>query len=57
MNFFSQFTESQIKAQYKANLKGLQGMLSKSIQTGKKVNGYTQVDLIRLVNDYTELAK
>jgi len=57
MNFFNQFTEQQMKAQYKANLKGLQRMLVKANKTGKKVNGYTAIELERLVYDYTELAK
>jgi len=57
MNFFTQFTEQQMKAQYKANLNGLQKMLEKANRTGKKVNGYTIIELERLVNDYTELAR
>jgi len=57
MNYFEQFTTEQMRSQYKANLKGLQKMLAKAIKTGKKVNGYTIIELERLVNDYTELAK
>ena len=48
--------QKEMKAQYRANLKGLQRMLVKAEQTGKKVNGYTIIELERLVNDYTELA-
>ena len=54
--FFDQFTETQLKAQYIADLKGLQRMLAKAIKTGKNVNGYNIIELERLVNDYTELA-
>lgn len=55
--FYDQFTEAQLKAQYIADLKGLQRMLAKAIKTGKKVNGYIIIELERLVYDYTELAK
>lgn len=55
--FFSQFTEFQIKNQYKQNLIGLQKMLDKAKLTGKKVNGYTQSQLEEYVLKYTELAK
>jgi len=57
MNYFEQFTTEQMRSQYKANLKGLQKMLAKAIKTGKKVNGYTIIELERLVYDYTELAE
>jgi len=55
--FYDQFTEAQLKAQYITDIKGLQRMLAKAIKTGKKVNGYTIIELERLVYDYTELAK
>ena len=55
--FFDQFTEEQIKRQYKANLESLILMLKTSEKTGEKVNGYTTIELSRLVEHYTELAK
>ena len=55
--FFSQFTDEQIKRQYKSNLEGLTKMLNKAILTGKKVNGYTTDQLSAMVEQYTELAK
>jgi hypothetical protein len=55
--FFSQFSEEQMKNQYRANLVGLKKMLAKAEQTDKKVNGYTIDQLRVIVIKYTELAK
>jgi hypothetical protein len=35
--FFSQFTDEQMKRQYRANADQLAGMASKAIKTGKKI--------------------
>lgn len=48
---------SQIKKQYAENLKGLKRMLEKAQKTGKKVNGYTEDQLISMVEKYSKLAK
>lgn len=48
-------TPEQIKKQYRANLEGLQRMLKRAEDTGKRVNGYTEDELSRLVEKYTRL--
>jgi methyl coenzyme M reductase beta subunit len=47
----------QIKKQYAVNLAGLKRMLHKARLTGKKVNGYTEDDLVKMVEQYSKLAK
>lgn len=47
----------QLKKQYAANAEGLNRMYEKAKATGKKVNGYTESQLLELVNKYRELAK
>jgi len=49
-------TPEQLKKQYMANLERLQGMLTKVEETGKRVNGYSEDELSRLVEKYTQLA-
>lgn len=48
---------SQIKKQYSENLKGLKKMLEKAQKTGKRVNGYSEVQLAAMVEKYSTLAK
>ncbi len=48
---------SQIKKQYAVNLAGLKRMLDKAKLTGKKVNGYTEEQLVKMVEKYSKLAK
>jgi len=48
-------TPEQLKRQYKANLESLQTMLTRSEDTGKRVNGYSEDELSRLVDKYTAL--
>jgi len=48
-------TPEQLKKQYRANLEGLQRMLKRAEETGKRVNGYTEDELIRLVEKYSQL--
>ena len=55
--FFSQFSKEQLKNQYRENLKGLIRMQEKSKVTGKKVNGYSLIQLNELVRKYTNLCK
>ena len=43
--FFDQFTKEQIAEQYSRCLPGLSDMLEKAERTGRKVNGYTAVQL------------
>lgn len=57
MSFWDQFTQEQLKAQYKANADGLKKMLDKAKLTGKKVNGYTQDQLQEHYEKYLELSK
>jgi hypothetical protein len=54
--FFSQFSEAQMKSQYRANYETLKWMLEKAIRTGKKVNNYTEDQLRANVAKYAVLA-
>ena len=54
---FSGITPEMVKRQYKANLKGLQFLLDKARRTGKKANGYTEQQLVELVEKYKKLAE
>jgi len=47
----------QLNAQYKENAAGLKRMRDKAVMTGKKVNGYTEVQLNELVNKYEKLSR
>lgn len=44
--FFEQFTEEQMKTQYRRNAEGLTKMADKAVRTGKKVNGYRPGELV-----------
>lgn len=55
--FFSQFTDEQMKAQYRANLVSLQQMYDRAKKTGKKVNGFTVDALALLVDRYKKLSE
>ncbi len=55
--FFDKFTPDQLKNQYKANLQTLTVMYEKAIATGKRVNGYTPLELQKLVLKYKILCE
>jgi hypothetical protein len=55
--FFAQFTDEQIKAQYKKNAEGIRQMLNKAISTGKKVNGYYAYQLEEMLEQTLKLAE
>ena len=56
-NFFSQFSDEQIKKQYKANYQGILKLKQKAEKTGEKVNGYTLKELEELANKYKTLSQ
>ena len=49
-------TYERIRAQYRRNLAGLQSLLTKAEQSGRKVNGYTVDQLRDSVRDYERLS-
>lgn len=49
-------TVDQLRAQYAANAAATAKMLAKAVQTGKKVNGYTAVQLEILLAKENKLA-
>lgn len=55
-NFFK-ITPEQLKKQYEANAEGLAQMLAKARRTGKKVNGYTAIQLENMTAKYYMLAQ
>lgn len=50
-------TVERIREQYSENAKALKQMHNKSIRTGKKVNGYTELHLSEMVAEYELKAK
>lgn len=58
MNFFSNFTTEQIRAQYARNAEGLRFMLNKArISKTGKCNGYTVAELEEKVQRYEHLSE
>jgi hypothetical protein len=53
---FFKCTMEQLHTQYVANAAGLKNMHNKAIETGKKVNGYTEAQLEAMVEKYNTLA-
>lgn len=54
---FFKVTPDRVKEQYKDNAEVLRKMYEKSVATGKKVNGYTSLQLSEMYQKYLALSK